>query len=132
MIKYEQIEEKHFYNRREWDGQEYSWDFLTPEWRTSTADLEHRWMTSCTRLFLEWGRACWSHYHNSLLYGPPKQQHQQKQQRIQAEARVWLEAAKKRIPGATSEERPLQERHNQSDDRNDQHMATTATNIETA
>eukprot|EP00816_Leptocylindrus_hargravesii_P003314 CAMPEP_0196805512 /NCGR_PEP_ID=MMETSP1362-20130617/5303_1 /TAXON_ID=163516 /ORGANISM="Leptocylindrus danicus, Strain CCMP1856" /LENGTH=61 /DNA_ID=CAMNT_0042178501 /DNA_START=92 /DNA_END=277 /DNA_ORIENTATION=- len=42
-----------------------------------------------------------------------------------------VRGAKKIIPGATSEECPLQEGHNESDDGNDQHMATTATNIET-
>jgi len=51
--------------------------YFTTGWRTSTDNLEHRWMPSCTQLFLEWGRDCWSH-RNSILYGPPKHRHQQK------------------------------------------------------
>ena len=65
--------------------------YLTSGWRTCTADLEHQWTTSCTRLFLEWGRACWTH-HNNTLHGPCKNRHQQRRQKSQAEARVWLKA----------------------------------------
>jgi len=73
--------------------------FFTNSWRTSTEKLEYPWVSSCIRLFLEWGRACWTH-RNNQLYGPSKKQHQQKQhqqkrQRLQAEARVWLEAPKR-------------------------------------
>ena len=68
--------------------------FFTNSWRTSTEKLDHPWVSSCTRLFLEWGRACWTH-RNNQLYGLSKKQHQQKRQRLQAEARVWLAAPKR-------------------------------------
>ena len=68
--------------------------FFTSSWRTSTEKLDRPWVASCTRLFLEWGRACWTH-RNNHLYGPSKKRHQQKRQRLQAEARVWLEVPKR-------------------------------------
>ena len=68
--------------------------FFTNSWRTSTEKLEYPWVSSCIRLFLEWGCACWTH-RNNHLYGPSKKRHQQKRQRLQAEARVWLEAPKR-------------------------------------
>jgi len=46
--------------------------FFTTGWGTSTEGLDHKWMSSCTHLFLKWGHACWTH-RNSHLYGPPKQ-----------------------------------------------------------
>jgi len=68
--------------------------FFTTGWQTSTDILDHKWMSSCTCLFLEWDCACWKH-RNSHLYGPPKQQYQQKRQRLQAEVQVWLDAPKR-------------------------------------
>ena len=67
--------------------------FFTSSWRTSTEKLEHQWVSSCIRLFLKWGCACWTHRNNHLC-GPSKKWHQLKRQRLQAEARVWLEAPK--------------------------------------
>ena len=64
---------------------------MTVEWRRSTAKLEHPWTSSCLRLFLEWGRACWAH-RNLLLYGPSSSRHQQRRKRLQDEAKVWLTA----------------------------------------
>ena len=46
---------------------------------------------SCTRLFLEWGRACWAH-RNLLLFGPSSSRQQQRRIRLQDEAKVWLNA----------------------------------------
>ena len=68
--------------------------YFTTSWRTSTENLEFPWVASCIRLFLDWGRACWTH-RNNHLYGPSKKRHKQKRQRLQAEARVWLEAPKR-------------------------------------
>ena len=67
--------------------------YFTTNWRTSTENLEFPWVASCIRLFLAWGRACWTH-RNNHLYGPSKKRHKQKRQRLQAEVRVWLEAPK--------------------------------------
>jgi len=40
--------------------------YISTEWHKSTSELQHKWTSSCIRLFLEWGRACWSH--RNLLY----------------------------------------------------------------
>ena len=61
------------------------------EWSRSTANLEHQWTSSCLRLFLDWGRACWTH-RNYLLFGPASARRQQRRKRLQAEARVWITA----------------------------------------
>ena len=66
--------------------------YMTDGWRRSTAKLTKRnWTAACLRLFLQWGRACWSH-RNTILYGPSKKRHQQRRRRLQAEARVWIDS----------------------------------------
>uniref|UniRef100_A0A6U2LII5 Uncharacterized protein n=1 Tax=Leptocylindrus danicus TaxID=163516 RepID=A0A6U2LII5_9STRA len=64
---------------------------MTVEWRRSAKNLEHNWTSSCARLFLEWGCACWTH-RNLFLYGPSSTRHQQRQKQLQAEAQVWITA----------------------------------------
>ena len=65
--------------------------FMSMEWRRSTDKLDQRWTRSCIRLFLDWGRACWTH-RNTVLFGPSKKRYQLRRQRLQEEARVWLNA----------------------------------------
>ena len=64
--------------------------YMTEGWRQSTTQLTKRnWTAACLRLFLKWGRACWSH-RNTTLFGPSKLRHKQRRRRLQAEARVWI------------------------------------------
>ena len=66
--------------------------YMTNGWRQSMTKLTKRnWTAACLRLFLQWGRACWSH-RNTILYGPSKKRHQQRRRRLQAEARVWIDS----------------------------------------
>ena len=65
--------------------------YISTEWRKSTLELQQTWTSSCIRLFLDCGGGCWSH-RNKTLYGPSTKPHQQRQKRLQDEARVWIDA----------------------------------------
>ena len=69
--------------------------YMTENWRISTEDFtketKHKWTAACSRLLMEWGRACWSHRNNSL-HGPSSKRNKTKRIRLQAEVRVWMEA----------------------------------------
>ena len=46
---------------------------------------------SRTHIWMEWGRACWSH-RNSILYGERKDKYKSTRIRLKAEAQIWMEA----------------------------------------
>ena len=57
--------------------------YILTEWHKSTSELQHKWTNSSICPFLEWG---------GLLVTPSTKQHQQCRKRLQAEARVWIDA----------------------------------------
>ena len=61
-------------------------------WKSATESLKSR-KTKLMSLVIEWGRTCWT-TRNVMIYGEGRQRYIMERRRLQAEARVYLNAAK--------------------------------------
>ena len=64
-------------------------------WRGAMKNLTP-WTTKFMNLLIEWGRACWT-ARNGMIYGERCKRYTMERKRLQAEARVYLNAPKEEV-----------------------------------